>query len=229
MQFIIIGLGNFGAWLGDKLTQAGHEVIGIDNQMEKVEALKDKLTHVIKLDSTDIHALKTLPLKDANAVVVAIGEDVGASLLTTALLKQLNVKRIIGRVISPVHETVITAIGIDEVVHPEQETAERWSKKLDMAGVVESFNISGDFNIIEVKAPARYADKSIGKCEIREKYDLNVITILRSESKESIFGFEKTVKNRIGVVRGETVIQGDDLLVLFGHIRDLKRFIEDHN
>jgi len=229
MQFIIIGLGNFGAWLGDKLTQAGHEVIGIDNKMERVEAYKDKLTHVIKLDSTDLHALKTLPLKDVDAVIVAIGEDIGASLLTTALLKQLKVNRIIGRVISPVHETVITAIGIDEVVHPEQETAERWSKKLDMQGVVESFNISGDYNIIEVKTPPRYADKTIEKCEIREKYDLNVITILRSESKESIFGFEKTVKNSIGVVRADTIIMGDDLLVMFGHIKDIKRFIEDHS
>ena len=229
MQFIIIGLGNFGAWLGDNLTRSGHEVIGVDHKMEKVEALKDRITHVIKLDSTDIHAIKTLPLKDADAVIVAIGEDIGASILTTALLKQLNVKRIIGRVISPVHETVISAIGIDEVVHPEQETAERWSKKLDMNGVVESFNISGNYNIIEVKTPVKYVDKTIRNCDLRKHYDLNVITILRSESKESIFGFEKTVKNSVGVVTGDTVIIGDDILVLFGHIRDLRKFIEENN
>ena len=162
-------------------------------------------------------------------MIVAIGEDIGASILTTALLKQLNVKRIIGRVISPVHETVISAIGIDEVVHPEQETAERWSKKLDMNGVVESFNISGNYNIIEVKTPVKYVDKTIRNCDLRKHNDLNVITILRSESKESIFGFEKTVKNSVGVVTGDTVIMGDDILVLFGHIRDLRKFIEENN
>ena len=228
MKFIIIGLGNFGAWIGENLTTSGHEVSGVDLSMTKVDAMKDKITHVMKMDTTDIQALKTLPLKDTDAVIVAIGEDVGASIMTTALLKQLKVKRIIGRVISPLHETVISAIGIDEVVHPEQETAERWSKKLDMKGVVESFNITGQYNIIETKTPLKYVDKTIGECEIREKYKLNIITILRTESKESIFGFEKTVKNAVGVVNSDTIIQGDDILVLFGHIHDLKSFIEDN-
>lgn len=228
MKFIIIGLGNFGAWLGENLTTSGHEVIGVDLSMHKVDAMKDRITHVIRMDTTDIQALTTLPLKDSDAVIVAIGEDVGASIMTTALLKQLKVKRIIGRVISPLHETVISAIGIDEVVHPEQETAERWSKKLDLKGVVESFNITGNYHIIEIKTPLKYVEKTIGDCEIKEKYGLNIITILRSESKESIFGFEKTVKNAVGVVNGVTKIQGDDILVVFGHIRDLKQFMEDN-
>ena len=98
-----------------------------------------------------------------------------------------------------------------------------------MNGVVESFNISGNYNIIEVKTPVKYVDKTIRNCDLRKHYDLNVITILRSESKESIFGFEKTVKNSVGVVTGDTVIMGDDILVLFGHIRDLRKFIEENN
>ena len=75
----------------------------------------------------------------------------------------------------------------------------------------------------------KYVDKTIRNCDLRKQFDLNVITILRSESKESIFGFEKTVKNSVGVVTGDTVIMGDDILVLFGHIRDLRKFIEENN
>lgn len=227
MKFIIIGLGNFGAWLGQSMTASGHEIIGVDNNMGKVEALKDKITHVIKMDSTDASALKTLPLKDANAVVVCIGEDVGASIQTTALLKQMKVQRVICRVISALHETVITAIGVDEVVHPEQDAAEQLGKRLDMTQVVESFEISNNYNVIEIKAPAKFIEKRIAETKISDNYNLQVVTILRSESIESIFGFEKTVKNSIGLVDDETIIQADDLLVLFGNIKDIRSFAND--
>lgn len=227
MKFIIIGLGNFGAWLAQSLTAAGHDVIGVDTNMIRVEALKDKITHVVKIDSTDITALKTLPLKDASAVVVCIGEDVGASIQTTALLKQLKIKRIICRVISPLHETVITAIGVDEVVHPEQDAAEQLSKKLDLIQIVESFEISNDYYVVEVKSPAKFNDVSIGDSKIFETYELQVITLLRPESKESIFGFEKTVKNSIGLIDNSTLILADDIIVVYGHIKNIRRLVYD--
>ncbi|MBK6732162.1 MAG: TrkA family potassium uptake protein [Bacteroidetes bacterium] len=227
MKFIIIGLGNFGAWLAQSLTSAGHDVIGIDTNMIRVEALKDKITHVVKIDSTDITALKTLPLKDASAVVVCIGEDVGASIQTTALLKQLKIKRIICRVISPLHETVITAIGVDEVVHPEQDAAEQLSKKLDLVQIIESFEISNNYYVVEVKATLKFNEISIGDSKIFENYDLQVITLLRPESKESIFGFEKTVKNSIGLVDNSTIILTDDIIVIYGHIKNIRRLVND--
>lgn len=227
MKFIIIGLGNFGAWLAQSLTTAGHDVIGIDLNMNRIESLKDKITHVVKIDSTDISALNTLPLKDASAVVVCIGEDVGASIQTTALLKQLKIKRIICRVISPLHETVITAIGVDEVVHPEQDAAEQLSKKLDLVEIIESFEISNNYYVVEVKATAKMHNVSIGESNIYKDYELQVVTILRPESRESIFGFEKTVKNSIGLVDNSTLIKADDILVIYGNIRNIRRMIND--
>lgn len=227
MKFIIIGLGNFGAWLAQSLTTAGHDVIGIDLNMNRIESLKDKITHVVKIDSTDISALNTLPLKDASAVVVCIGEDVGASIQTTALLKQLKIKRIICRVISPLHETVITAIGVDEVVHPEQDAAEQLSKKLDLVEIIESFEISNNYYVVEVKATAKMHNVSIGESNIYKDYELQVVTILRPESRESIFGSEKTVKNSIGLVDNSTLIKADDILVIYGNIRNIRRMIND--
>src|SRR5690554_1236994 len=105
MKYIILGLGNFGRALAIQLTERGHEVIGADKSMTKVEQLKEKVTHTICMDTTDVDAVEALPLKDVDAVIVAIGEDEGASLLTTALLKQLQVKRIIGRVVSDLQKT----------------------------------------------------------------------------------------------------------------------------
>src|SRR5690606_40633871 len=113
MKYIIIGLGNFGSTLGMQLTAMGHDVIGVDSSMEKVDAFKYDITHTICLDSTDQQALSTLPLKDTDVVVIGIGEDFGASVMATALFKQMNVKRIIGRAMSPLHQKVLEAIGVD--------------------------------------------------------------------------------------------------------------------
>ena len=153
MKYIIVGLGNFGAPLAQKLTEQGNEVIGVDNNMGKVDAFKSKISHTICLDSTDQHTVSGLPLQDTDIVIVAIGEDQGANIMTTAVLKNLKAKRLISRAINPLHETILQAMGVDEIVHPEEETAERWAKKLCMKGVVDSFELSDEFSIVEVAVP----------------------------------------------------------------------------
>ena len=95
MNFVIIGLGNFGASLAKKLSSMGHEVIGVDRDMSKVEFYKDRISQTICLDASDIHAIRSLPLTDADMVIVAIGHDFGSSVMITALLRKMNVKNII--------------------------------------------------------------------------------------------------------------------------------------
>lgn len=130
MKYIVIGLGNFGASLACRLAATGYEVIGVDNNMQKVEEMKQQITHAICMDATERAALSTLPLKDSDAVIVAIGEDFGTSVKITALLQELKHKRIIGRAFTPLHATVLKAIGVKEVVNPEQDFAEHFAKKL---------------------------------------------------------------------------------------------------
>ncbi|HMP29825.1 MAG TPA: TrkA family potassium uptake protein, partial [Saprospiraceae bacterium] len=161
MKYIIIGLGNFGASLAQKLTEQGNEVIGIDTSMSKVEAYKEKISHTICMDATDEFTVSGLPLMETDIVLVAIGEDQGANIMTTALLKNLEVKRLISRAINPLHEKVLQAIGVDEIVHPEEETAERWAKKLCLSNVVDSFELSDEYSIIEAEVPTDYIGKAI--------------------------------------------------------------------
>lgn len=222
MKYIVVGLGNFGAYLATRLTNLGHEVIGIDTREAKIDLLKDSITHVIMMDATDAQALKTLPYKDVDVVIVAIGEDFGASIMVTALFKQLNVKRLIGRSINKVHETVISAIGVDEIIHPEEDSAERMAKKLQMKGVLDSLDVSEDYNIIEVTAPAKYVGLTIAETQIRQNYNINILTIIKLEEKANIFGNKTKVKKVQGVLSGETKIEEGDILLLFGHIKDLR-------
>ncbi len=123
MKILIIGLGNFGSALGIQLTAAGHEVIGVDTSPVKVESFKDVITQTIVLDATNEHALKTLPLRECDYAVVAIGEDFGASVMTTALLKQANVKHLVSRAINELHSTVLETLGVEVIVRPEKDSA----------------------------------------------------------------------------------------------------------
>ncbi len=124
MKYIIVGLGNFGSSLGMALTRQGHEVIAIDSSMQKVEAYKEVISHTICMDATDEYTVNGLPIVDTDIVIVAIGEDQGANVMATALFKTLKAKRLISRSINPLHEKVLQAIGVDDLIHPEKEAAQ---------------------------------------------------------------------------------------------------------
>ncbi len=226
MKYIIIGLGNFGASLAQKLTEQGNEVIGIDTSMTKVDAYKEKISHTICMDATDEFTVSGLPLKETDIVIVAIGEDQGANVMTTALLKNFEVKRLISRAINPLHEKVLQAIGVDEIVHPEEETAERWAKKLCLSNVVDSFEINDDYSIIEAKVPVDYVGKTIREVGFRSEFKLLVLTIIKKVEVKSILGKTKTETQIQGVASGDNILEINDILVLYGSNKDLQVFLK---
>lgn len=226
MKYIIFGLGNFGASLAQKLTKQGNEVIGIDSSMAKVDAYKEKISHTICMDATDEFTVSGLPLKETDIVLVAIGEDQGANIMTTALLKNFQVKRLISRAINPLHEKVLQAIGVDEIVHPEEETAERWAKKLCLSNVVDSFELNDDYSIIEAKVPNDYIGKTVREVGFRREFNLLVLTIIKKVEVKSIVGKSKIETQIQGVASADNQLEADDILVLYGLNKDLQMFLK---
>lgn len=224
MKYIIVGLGNFGASLAEKLTAKGNEVIGIDNRMNKVDLYKEKISHTICMDATDEFTVSGLPLKDTDIVIIAIGENQGANVMVTALFKNLRVKRLISRAIDPLHEKVLMAIGVDEIVHPEEETAERWAKKLCLTNVVDSFELSDDFSIIEVEIPMRFVGKTIKEIELRTKYNLLALTTIKKTEVTSVVGKTRSEDSVQGVASANTVLNANDIIVIYGANKDLQNF-----
>jgi K+ transport systems, NAD-binding component len=227
MKYIVVGLGSFGASLAAKLTEAGNEVIGIDTNMDRVDHYKEHISHTICMDATDEFTVAGLPLKDTDMVVVAIGEDKGASVMATALFKNLQVKRLISRSIDSLHEKVLHAIGVDEIVHPEEESAERWAKKLCLKGVVDSFELNDDFSIVEVSVPVKLHGKTIRDSNIREQYNLLVLTTIANTQERTIVGKVKFVTEVKGVANPDSVLNKDDLIVVYGANKDIKKFLKD--
>ena len=223
MKFIVFGLGHFGSALAIRLTEMGHEVIGVDNKMSRVEQLKNEITHTVCLNSTDREAVTSLPLKDANAVIVAIGEDESASLLTTALLKQLNVKRIIGRIVSDLQKTVLTAMSIHEFVLPEEESAERLAMRLDLKEVVDSFKISEKYSIVEGLVPRKYVGMTVGEADFINLHKVLVLTLIRHSGVD---GDGHSSKEVTGIATAHTVMQENDILVLFGELLNIRNLLK---
>ncbi|WP_426060454.1 potassium channel family protein [Hymenobacter sp. B1770] len=225
MKYIIIGLGYFGSSLASKLTEMGHEVIAVDSDIAKVTQHKDRITHTVCLDARDQQALATLPLSDTDMVLVGIGEDFGASVMAVANFKQLGVKRLIGRAISPLHQTVLEAIGVDRIIRPETESAERLAKSLDLKDILDSLDLTEDYNIIQATVPVRYVGRTIQEANFRQKYNINVLTIIRPKDSTNLFGRSQRKPSAIGVVAADTVFQADDIMVLFGKMEDIRKVL----
>lgn len=225
MKFLIIGLGNFGVSLAEKLTIQGHEVIGVDKRMEKVAAYKEKITHTICLDATDENVFKTLPLRNTDVVIVAIGEDEGANIMVTALCKEAEVKRLISRAVNRLHEKVLSALGVSEIAHPEEESAELWSKKLSMTGFVDSFELNSNYSIVEVLVPQKYVGRTIQEIGFREKYELLVLTILKNKEIQGSFGKNLVTTVLHGIPKPSTRLEQDDILAIYGYNDHIKSFL----
>ena len=226
MKYIVVGLGNFGASLAKKLTEQGNEVIGIDTDMNRVENYKEKISHTICMDATDEFTVSGLPLKDTDMVVIAIGENKGANVMATALFKNFQVKRLISRAIEPLHEKVLYAIGVDEIVHPEEESAERWAKKLCLKGVVDSFELGDDYSIVEVNLPPKYDGKTIKEIGVRENYGLLVLTTISNREEKSLIGKSRNINKVEGVASPNNILNKNDILVVYGSNKDIKRFLK---
>jgi trk system potassium uptake protein len=226
MKFIIIGLGNFGSTLGMRLEEDGHEVIGIDQKPNIVNFFKDKLTYTACVDTTDELAIQRLPLEDTDVVIISIGEDIGASVTTTALVKKYCKKKIISRAISPIHHTVLEAMGIEDIIHPEAEFAGQLANRLIVDGTLKTLTLDNKFEIAEINIPAKLVGTTVAQADLRGKWNVSIVTVLKSQKRRSIIGTVVERKEVIGVVQPEMVFEAEDTLVLFGSMESIRKLLE---
>jgi len=221
MNIVIIGLGNFGASLAKTLTTLGHDVLGVDNDLTRVEYFKDAVANTICLDATDSHALRLLPIKEADVFVVCIGDDFGISVKIAALLKKLGVERVICRESSSIHLTVLNAIGIKETINPEYELAKIFAQKLPLVGIQNLFSISDSFKIIDLFMPAAMVGKKYSPANFRKEMHLKMIALKREH--KIVYSSAQTAEDEDKI---EIEFRAHDTLVLGGELRDIKRFLQ---
>lgn len=224
-KFAVIGLGYLGKAIAATLSERGAEVLAIDADAEKVENIKDEVAHAVALDSTDIRALKAQNIHEYDSVVVAMGHNFEAQILTTVLLKELNVKRIVARAANQHQKMILEKVGIKEIFLPDDEVGKTVAEIVLHSNVKGFLLLPDDFEIIEINTPRKIVNKSINQIKLREKYDLNLITIKRKfpeiREGEKIF-----VEHVVGVPKGDTVLLESDVIILLGKTYDVDKFIE---
>jgi trk system potassium uptake protein TrkA len=226
-KFCIIGLGYFGLNLALNLADDGAEVLAIDISEERVDLLQDRVSLAVTMDSTDLKAIKSLGVKDMDAVIVAIGEGFEASINTTAILQELGCKRIIVRAISPVHERLLRLMNIQELLVPEAEAAEHLASRLLLPGLLESYEINRDYSIFEIKVPKRFVAQTLLSINLRTTYNINLVTVKRIvKSRGLLTKGEKEVVDVIGVPSPTYIFHPEDILVLFGKEADFMKILE---
>ena len=177
--FAVIGLGRFGSAMATTLAELGHEVIGIDGSQEIVERLADRLHAAAALDATDERALKASGIQEVDCAVISIGENIEASLLVVMLVKDLGVRKIVAKAVSPLHGRILERIGVDRVVFPEHDMAVRVAHSLVVANVLDYIELSRDFSIIELPTPPEFAGKTLRELQLRNRLGLTLIAIKR--------------------------------------------------
>lgn len=210
MRYIIIGLGIYGANLARNLTAQGHEVIGVDSIAERVDALKDYLSTVYQLDCTEESSLAVLPLKNVDLVIVAIGENFGASVRTVALLKQAGVKHMYARAIDELHHSILECFNLDRILTPEQRAADDLAKEMVLGSDIRAMNIDSDNFIVRFTAPPYFLDMAYASMRIESDFGVRLIAAARPTAESNIIGVTVYEPQRIDITKpDERVQQGD--------------------
>lgn len=209
-QFVVIGMGHFGASIATTLFGMGHDVLAIDINEEKVQEITDRVTHTVQADSTNENALLALGIKNFDVAVVSIGQDMQSNILTTLILKEMGVKYVVAKARTELHGKVLYRIGADQVIFPERDMGVRVAHNLVAANILDYIELSPDFSIVELVAPDNFVGRSLLDLDLRARYSVNVIAIKSGEELSL-------------TPMAEDIIKKGDVLILAGENKKLKR------
>jgi trk system potassium uptake protein len=207
-QFGVIGLGRFGSAMAMTLMELGHDVIGVDGDEARVQQLADVLTQALQLDATDEKALRAAGIQDVDVAVVSIGENIESSLLVVMQLRELGIRTIVAKAVTPLHGRILEKLGVSRVIFPEREMAIRIAHSLVMPNVIDYIELSRDFSIVEVPAPPAFVGRTLKQLELRPRLGLTLIAVKRRGADGT------TVVTNVAPAADEIIREGDVLALL---------------
>ena len=184
-SFCIIGLGKFGSTLAQTLAKEGKQVMIIDIDADKVNPLADVVTNAVIGDPTNEAVLRSCGVADYDCAVVCMANNINANILLCIMLKDLGVKKVVGRATNEGHAKVLERVGADMIIFPEQDMGEKIGYLLSRNNVTEFIEFNG-YQIVEIKVPKSWIGKDLIKLEARKKYGINIIAITDREGKANV-------------------------------------------
>lgn len=223
MTYLIIGLDNFGLALSTRLTAMGHEVFAVDSDMKIVEEYKNRITTTMQVNITDSVSLSALPIDDADEVIVALGDNIGNSVLVVSLLRQAGVKRLVARAINPLHKTILETLGVDDVIMPETYAANFWAVSSESEFIKGVYDVSDTYQIIEFEIPTILEGLSLPEADIETNFLLKIVAIKRQKRQLNFLG--STSKSyEVVVPEADFRFEHTDRVLLYGKVKEFDRF-----
>ena len=201
-SYVVIGLGLFGQAIARQLCMLGAEVLAMDVRSDLVQQVANDVTHAVVGDAQDKEVLRALGVRDLDCAIIAIGDDLAASVLTTMNLKELEVPYIICKAHDETHRRVLEKLGVDRVIIPEQENAQRLARSLNSHNVLDYIELSEEYGILEVPAPKSWIGKTLKELNVRAKLGVNIIAV------------ESGKKTNVSPTADYCIQQGDIMVVL---------------
>ncbi|MDF2924092.1 MAG: potassium uptake system protein [Paenibacillaceae bacterium] len=210
-QYAVIGMGRFGSSVAESLTRLGFEVLAVDDNAARVQAISESVTHAIQADSTDEDALKAIGIRNFDVVVVAIGQDIQASIMTTLILKEMQIPTVIVKAQNDLQGKVLHKIGADKVIFPERDMGKRVAHHLMSPNILDYIELSDDYSIAEIQVSGALVGQSLRQLDIRARYRCNVMAIKQG--------------NKMNIAPGaDDKLTGKDIMVVVGQNSDLALF-----
>jgi trk system potassium uptake protein len=226
-RFAVIGLGRFGMRLATQLAESGADVIAIDRNPEIIEQIKDHVALAVSLDATDEHALLAQGIDKVDAAIVGIGTDFEESVLSTVILKQIGVRRVISRATTSVRGQILSRVGADDIVNPERESADRWCNRLLAPAVLERTVLGEGYSLVQVQAPSAFHNKTLSDLAVGTRYKVLVVAIRRTTETASAAGAALTCQTVISAPGPDSIVKAGDVLVLIGNDDAIAKFPKD--
>lgn len=211
-KFAVIGLGNFGFHVARALYEDGNEVIAIDTDKSRVQAIDEFSTEAIVMDSTDKDALKALGLETMDAVIVSTGTKISTSILICLYLQEMKVPKILAKALDDDHAKILRKVGATEIIHPERDMAKRVARSLSTPNILDYIPLADEFDLVQVGPPREFIGKSIKDLNLRAKYNVHIIAIK-----------ELVPENFILVPPPTFVVKDSDILIMLGKTENIKK------
>lgn len=209
-SILLIGLGRFGRHVAEKLYELDHQVMAVDKQEDRVEAVMSYVTNAQIGDSTNMEFLETLGISNFDVCIVAIASDFQSSLETTAYLKDLGAKMVVSRASRDVHARFLLRNGADEIVYPEKQVANWTAIRYSSEHIFDYVQLSDTHAIFEIEMPQNWVGKTIGQVDIRKKFNINIMALKRDGKLDM-------------AIRPDTMLTDDATMLVLGESRDIQK------
>ena len=181
-SYAVIGLGQFGMTVALTLADANCDVLAIDDQEDNVQDIAEKVSYAVRADVRDPGVLQSLGVQNADVAIIAVAENMEASITATMQVKELGVPFVMAKAMNALHGRILEKIGADKVIYPEHSMGVRVARNLLSSGFIDMFELSSDFSMAEFKIPQEWIGKTLRELKVREKYHINLIG-LKQEDK----------------------------------------------